>query len=115
MEKLDYDEALKLVSPDVVYCNMPLGETAGRVTGPQGIRSVLEPFFAPTLSNQWIVRNLASSGGIVFMERLDRHELRGGWAELPVTGVFEVKDDLITSWRDYFDWNTITSEFATHA
>gem|GEM_PF-3134638 len=50
MEPLDYDAALKLVSTDCQYTNPP---PIGTVTGPAGIRAVLEPFFAPTLENEF--------------------------------------------------------------
>lgn len=112
MESLDYDSASSFVSETVVYTNMPLGETNGTVIGPAGIRSVLEPFFAPTIRNEWIIKSTAVSGSTVFMERLDRHLFANGWAELPVTGVFEVIDGRIVSWREYFDWATIVNGIA---
>ena len=52
MERLDYDAALELVADDVEYTNMPMGT----LRGPDGIRSVLEPFFAPTVTNEWVDR-----------------------------------------------------------
>ncbi len=107
----DYDTALKHVSDDCEYENPPIG----KFRGPAGIRSVLEPFFAPTLENEWVIKNTAVTGPVVFLERLDRHRLANGWAELPVIGVFEVRDGLITVWRDYFDLATITNEMAKHA
>ncbi len=110
MAKLDYDNALLLVSDDCEYTNMPMGT----VHGPDGIRGVLEPFFAPTLENEWIIKATAVNGPIVFVERLDRHRLANGWAELPVTGVMEVHDGRITAWRDYFDMQTIVDGFAAH-
>ena len=106
MERLDYDAALVHVSDDVQYVNMAMGPE-GTMTGPDGIRALLEPFFAPTITNEWIIRSVAVSGGTVFMERLDRHQLPKGWAELPVTGVFEVTDGKIVAWREYFDFATI--------
>jgi limonene-1,2-epoxide hydrolase len=111
MEKLDYDAALELVADDVEYTNVPMGT----VHGPDGIRSVLVPFFSPTVSNEWVIRATAVNGSTVFMERLDRHQLPGGWAELPVVGVFEVRDNKIAEWRDYFDLATIQNGFASNA
>lgn len=110
MEPLDYDTALALVSPSCVYINPP---PIGEVIGPQGIRAVLEPFFSPTLENEFKILRESASGGIVFLERLDRHRLKDKWVELPVTGVFEVKDGLITYWRDYFDAATILTQWPT--
>jgi limonene-1,2-epoxide hydrolase len=111
MEKLDYDTALSLVSDDCEYVNVPLST----VRGPAGIRSVLEPFFAPTLENQWVVRTIAADGPLVFVERLDRHRLPGGWAELPVVGVWEVREGRIAAWRDYFDLRTLEAAFTRNA
>ena len=108
MEPLDYDQALALVSATVAYTNPP---PIGTVHGPAGIRAVLEPFFAPTLENQFKVLRAAADGPVVLLERLDRHRLADKWVELPVTGVFEVHDGLITYWRDYFDAATILSQW----
>ena len=107
MTTLDYDTALRLVSENVEYENMPLG----KVHGHAGIRGVLEPFFAPTIENEFRILRAAVSGPIVFLERLDRHLLKTGWVELPVCGVFEVTDGQISLWRDYFDAPTIISKW----
>ena len=112
MEKLDYDTAMTFVSRDCEYVNAPPIPT---VVGPDGIRGILEPFFAPTLRNEWVIRTAAEAGPVVFLERLDRHQLPKGWVELPVTGVFEVRDGRIASWRDYFDYATIERGFTDFA
>ncbi|HQR87912.1 MAG: hypothetical protein B7Z44_04740 [Caulobacter sp. 12-67-6] len=108
MERLDYDSALKWVSDSCEYVNPP---PLPVVHGPAGIRGVLEPFFAPTLENEFKLLREAVSGPLVFLERLDRHRLADKWVELPVTGVFEVHDGKITYWRDYFDAATILSQW----
>lgn len=110
MEPLDYDTALALVSPTCVYINPP---PIGEVSGPEGIRAVLGPFFSPTLENEFKILRESASGGTVFLERLDRHRLKDKWVELPVTGVFEVKDGLIIYWRDYFNAATILAQWPT--
>jgi len=107
MEIKDYDTAVKFVSDDCEYTNMPMGT----VRGPAGVRSVLEPFFAPTIENRLEILREAAVGPIVFLERLDRHLLPTGWVNLPVTGVYEVHDGLITVYRDYFDLATIQSKW----
>ena len=108
-EKLDYDTACSLVADDCEYTNMPAG--MGTVTGPGGIRSVLEPFFAPTLENEFRTLRCLADGNTVMLERLDRHRLADKWVELPVVGVFEVTNGKISLWRDYFDLPTIMSEW----
>lgn len=107
MEPLNYDDALKLVSANCEYTNPP---PIGAVRGPAGIRAVLEPFFGPTSENEFRILREAVSGPVVFLERLDRHLFGDKWVELPVTGVYEVRDGVITYWRDYFDAPTIMSQ-----
>ena len=107
MEPLDYDAALKLISADCEYTNPA---PFGTVRGPAGVRAVLEPFFGPTKENEFKVLRQSASGPMVFLERLDRHLFGDKWVELPVTGVYEVHDGLITYWRDYFDVATIMSQ-----
>jgi len=105
----DYDNGLPFIAANCEYDNVPLA----KVHGPEGVRAVLEPFFAPTLQNEFLVKRQAVSGPIVFQERLDRHLLATGWVELPVTGVFEVHGGKITIWHDYFDAATIISKWPT--
>lgn len=96
---MDFERALAYVAKDAEYTNVPLGT----VRGPEGIRAVLEPFFAPIHENEFRILRKAADGPVVFVERLDRHRLDHGWRELPVNSVFEVRDGLITVWREYFD------------
>lgn len=110
MEPLDYETALKYVAANCEYTNPP---PIGTVHGPAAIRAVLEPFFSPTLENEFRVLRESTTGPVVILERLDRHRLADKWVELPVTGVFEIHDGLITYWRDYFDAATILSQWPT--
>lgn len=107
VKAFDYDAAMTLIAETCDYENMPFG----KVTGPAGVRGVLEPFFAPTLANEFIILRELTDGKRVFLERLDRHQLATGWAELPVAGVFEVENGQITVWHDYFDAATILSKW----
>ena len=104
MERKDYDSGLQYVAKDLVYINSP--DT--RVTGPEGVRAVLEPFFDPIEENEFVIHRTLAQDNQVVLERLDRHRIPQGWFELPVTGVFEVNDGKITYWREYFDLATIT-------
>jgi limonene-1,2-epoxide hydrolase len=101
-ESMDFDAALPYLSDDCESTNVPLGTVHGRA----GVRSVLEPFFAPIHENDFVILRSAAEGSTVVVERLDRHRLDHGWRELPVVGVFEVNDGRITVWRDYFDATT---------
>ena len=83
-----------------------LGVPMGKVHGPDEIRGLLEPMLGAASTVEWIVYRQAADGPIVFNERLDRFEMPFGWIDMPVTGVWEVHDDKITLWRDYFDLAT---------
>jgi limonene-1,2-epoxide hydrolase len=103
----DYDTALAHFTDDCEYTNLPMGS----VTGPAAILAVLEPFFAPTISNELIILRSAVEGDTVFTERLDRHQIDTGWAELPVNGVFVFRDGKIAVWREYFDLGTLLRQW----
>ena len=96
---MDFDTALPFLADDCEYTNIPIGTVRGHA----GVREVLGPFFAPIHENEFVIHATAATGSTVMVERLDRHRLDHGWRELPVVGVFAVRDGLITSWRDYFD------------
>jgi limonene-1,2-epoxide hydrolase len=96
---MDFGTALSLLSDDVEYTDIPIGTVSGR----QGVREVLGPFFAPIHENEFVLVRRAVSDSVVFIERLDHHCLDHGWRELRVHSVFEVHDGLITVWRDNFD------------
>lgn len=106
MEKMDFETALKYVSDTCEYTNGSLGTVYGHA----GLRSVLEPFFSLMLDNKFVILREVANDSVVFMERLDRHLLPTGWIELPVTGVYEVHNGLITVYHDYFDLATIANQ-----
>jgi limonene-1,2-epoxide hydrolase len=43
---------------------------------------------------------------VVVTERTDRFRFKDRWVDLPVAGVFELRDGKIALWRDYFDLQT---------
>lgn len=99
----NFDAALKYIAPDCEYHNMPMD----KVIGPDAVKAVLEPFFGPTIRNELIILREMVNDNMVFTERLDRHLTEHGWIELPVAGVWELRDGLITVWREYFDLQTL--------
>jgi limonene-1,2-epoxide hydrolase len=85
------------------------------VTGPAGIRVVLEPFFAPIIANALIMLQSAVEGEPVFTERLDRHEIGTGWVKLPETGVFVFRSAKIAVWREHFDLGALLRQWPAMA
>ena len=62
---------------------------------------------APTVENELIILKESVAGDFVVTERLDRHRLPDRWVELPVCGLWEIRDGRIAAWREYFDLQTL--------
>lgn len=107
----DYDTALGLLTDDIEYQNMPLPA----VRGGQAVKDTLEMLLATAQSSEWVVHRECASGNVVMNERTDRFQVEGRWLELPVAGVFELRDGKIALWRDYFDLQTIMGQMAPSA
>lgn len=99
----DVDAIMDYFLEDAVYTNMPI-EPAN--IGKPAIRAVIEMFLGMAQQVEFVVHNTAENPltGVVMNERTDRFLLANGtWLELPVMGVFELRDGRIAAWRDYFD------------
>ena len=106
--RMDLDAACELVSDDVEYDNVPIA----KVVGPDGIKSVLGQMVGMVDEVDWVIHRQVAAGSLVLNERTDRFGKDGKWIELPVAGVFEVKDGRITLWRDYFDMKMYSDQIA---
>ncbi len=103
--KRDYDTALPMLTDDVEYQNMPIAPVKGR----DAVREQLEALLAMGGDSEWNVLREVADGDVVMNERVDRFEIGGAWIDLPVMGVFVLRDGRIAEWRDYFDLATITN------
>jgi limonene-1,2-epoxide hydrolase len=101
--KSDWDRALPMLTEDVVYQNMMLPA----VTGRDAVRDTAEGLLSLCSESEWITHKQVEADGLVMNERTDRFLVNGTWIDLPVAGVFEVRDGLIAAWRDYFDLQTV--------
>jgi limonene-1,2-epoxide hydrolase len=74
------------------------------------VREVLDPFVhgANCALVRMDIKHTTSTGNVVMNERLETWQKGSVRLELPVAGVFEVKNGKITHWRDYFDAATVT-------
>lgn len=104
----DVDELLTYFTPDAVYHNIPMDP----VKGIDAIGNVFSLFVPGSSEIEWTVHTIASSGDLVFTERTDSFVMGDKSVDLPVAGVFEIRDGKIAAWRDYFDLNTWTKAFA---
>jgi limonene-1,2-epoxide hydrolase len=106
----DVDAILAYFHDDAVYHNIPVEPAVG----PEAIRAVVEMFVPPADAIEFVVHHIFSNpaGDVVFTERTDRFVMGDKTIELPVAGVFELRDGKIAAWRDYFDLQTFMSQSA---
>ena len=96
-------ETLECFTEDAVWHNMPIEPAVGKAA----IEALLRQL-GPTWGSVEIeIKNIATQGTTVIVEREDRHHLADGKKiVMPVCGVFEIRDGLISACRDYFDLRT---------
>lgn len=103
IEHLDIDRATAYLARDVVYQNVSLPAAHGIDAVSRQLR-LLARFGTGFQAH---IHHIAVDGDAVLTERTDVLEI-GPWrAEFWVCGTFEVRDGLIVSWRDYFDWANV--------
>ncbi|MDD9370115.1 MAG: limonene-1,2-epoxide hydrolase family protein [Acidimicrobiales bacterium] len=104
LEDLDVDRALALVSPEIVYQNVPLPPARGLEEFGRQMRWL--PRYCTGF--QATLHHIAAEDGVVLTERTDVIERGAYRPAFWVCGTFEVVDGRITVWRDRFDWTTVT-------
>ncbi|MBV1878815.1 MAG: nuclear transport factor 2 family protein [Pseudomonadales bacterium] len=105
--RMAWDDVMAALTEDVVYHNIPMQELKGKEAA-AGFILGMKP-----KSVAWEVLNIAENGNKVLTERVDRFVLEGDKSvALPVMGIFEIKNNKICTWRDYFDLNTFVSQMA---
>jgi limonene-1,2-epoxide hydrolase len=108
VEAKDLDTALAMVTDDCHYDNVPMGAVDGR----DAMRTTLAPFVASASEIEWVVKHQVAAGDTVMNERLDRFHVGDRWIEIPVAGLFVLRDGRISLWRDYFDLASFTSQMS---
>jgi limonene-1,2-epoxide hydrolase len=104
--RANLDELMGYFARDAVYHNVPVAP----IQGADGIRAIFEGFLGLMNRIELEVVNSAAKGNVVFAERIDRFHMKNGKKfDLPVNGVFELRDGKIVRFSDYFnlaDWET---------
>jgi limonene-1,2-epoxide hydrolase len=86
---------------DAIYHNIPMEPSVGRAA----IESTFTQFMAMGGRVSVELLHLLSNDSIVMTERIDHFVGEDRTISLPMMGICEVHDGLITVWRDYFDLN----------
>ena len=95
------DDALRMLSHDVLYDNVPFPDIVGR----EAVGEFHRGFgIGSAFLLDWKVTQIAAAGNVVLNERIDifKHA-NGASITLPVMGTLTVENGEITVWRDYFD------------
>jgi limonene-1,2-epoxide hydrolase len=107
-DEMSADDLATFFTEGAVYHNIPLNPVAGRQAIAENIATFVRPGAPGIEGIEFRVINIAADGPVVMTERVDVFTLPGGTFELPVMGIFEVSDDKINAWRDYFDIKQFT-------
>lgn len=100
--RLDAEKLAAYFTEDAVYQNMPTDPLGGRAA----ITAALAAMGERLESGGWDVLRQLASGDIVMNERVDHFRAGGRSVDLPVMGIFELRDGKIAAWRDYWDMGT---------
>ncbi len=104
----DIDRIMNFFSDDAIYVNIPIDPPN---EGKDQIRKAIDGFVSMSSGIEFVVHHQAEGGcGRVMNERTDRFKMGDRWVELPVMGVFELRDGKISAWRDYFDMGMFTQQ-----
>lgn len=97
--RLDVDAICAYFADDAEYFNIPMQPLRGLAA----IRAALQGFVGAMQSAEFEIKQIAGNGNSVLTERIDRFQLGARAVEIPVMGIFELRDAKIVAWRDYFD------------
>jgi limonene-1,2-epoxide hydrolase len=99
-QKRDVAGIMECFTPDATYHNVPVAP----IKGIAGIREIFEGFLSAFAYADLEIVRIAAEPNLVFAERIDHFRLHDGRSvDLPVNGVFELKDGKIHRFSDYFD------------
>lgn len=98
--EMDFERVMSFFTPDCVYHNIPMPVAEGT----EAIAAIVNSLGGMASSIEWVVHHIAeTSSGVVLTERTDKFQVGDKAVALPVMGTFELRDDKISAWRDYFD------------
>jgi len=102
--RLDWDRVIDLFAEDgALHSMMEAEATVGRAA----IRRRLEALCEGASEVRIEVANAGVVNGAVFLERVDNFVIRGNAGAMPVVGVIEIENGLVTMWREYYDRATL--------
>lgn len=95
----DVDEVMSHFAEDATF---DIGPDWPKLSGRGAIHDMMKVFFAGGNCVDLEILHLAVTGDVVLMERRDHWIVDGRQMSWPVMGAYEVRDEKITAWREYF-------------
>ncbi len=101
----DMAKTCAFLTSDVHYHNTPWAP----LTGHAEVRKLLDPLLHGTKCalRKMDIQNTVSDGEVIMNARIETWTRREITVELPVAGLFVMRDGLIARWVDYWDLATI--------
>jgi len=103
---LDVERMTELFAEDARFQSMMLEPMEGRDTLGKHFSALLDGATALQLK----LRNIAVSGNVVFLERVDVFTYKGREGAVPVVAVLEIEDGKVREWREYYDRADLLAE-----
>ncbi len=97
--RADAEEFASYFTEDAVWWNAPWPAVVGR----DAIRETLRRGAERMTAIPWEVRHIVADGDVVLTERVDHFLIGATCISVPCMGIFELRDDRIAAWRDYWD------------
>lgn len=98
----DIDALVEFFTDDAVYHNVPVAP----IHGIDGIRQIFASFLQAFDEVSLDIVNVVAEPDLVCAERVDRFVMGERRFELPVNGIFEIRNGKIARFSDYFDLTT---------
>jgi len=95
----DVEEVISHFADDATF---DIGPDWPALSGRAAIHDMMKVFFAGGQCVDLEILYLAVDGDVVLMERRDHWIVDGKQMSWPVMGAYEVKEEKITAWREYF-------------
>lgn len=109
LDARDYDGISDWVSEDCIYFDVPLGP-AFAARGPAGIAARLRVGWGELAAYENHDGLLLTDGEEVMYEHSETWTFASGEVlDLPFVSVHRVQDGRVTLWKDYWDYNALTS------
>ena len=109
--RLDWEAVYALFAEDAVMHSMMMEPVVGR----ENIRARFGRFTPGTERIELQIAHMGIVDDVAMMERVDDFVYNGKHSRVPVAGVLEINNGLVTEWREYYDHHMLAEALTTEA